>query len=150
MTNELSGYRFPPEIIHQAILAHLRFTLNFGEDVEDSCGVHAGIRAEKGAQQDQAASAAVADWCVGDFFHADVEQHLALHPGVDRADQRLAHLGEIEAVEMVEVDRVVVVDIAEGLVDQDRFGAIAGFSSVRRGRSEELEIPRRRSLTRGA
>jgi putative transposase len=29
-----SGYRFPPEIIHQAILLHARFTLSF-RDVED-------------------------------------------------------------------------------------------------------------------
>ena len=29
-----SGYRFPPEIIHQAIWLYLRFTLNF-RDVED-------------------------------------------------------------------------------------------------------------------
>jgi hypothetical protein len=29
-----SGYRFPPEIIHQAIWLYLRFTLSF-RDVED-------------------------------------------------------------------------------------------------------------------
>jgi transposase-like protein len=29
-----SGYRFPPEIIHQAIRLYLRFTLSF-RDVED-------------------------------------------------------------------------------------------------------------------
>jgi putative transposase len=29
-----SGYRFPPEIIHQAVWLYLRFTLSF-RDVED-------------------------------------------------------------------------------------------------------------------
>jgi putative transposase len=29
-----AGYRFPPEVIHQAIWLYLRFTLSFG-DVED-------------------------------------------------------------------------------------------------------------------
>ena len=36
--------------------------------------------------------------------------------------ERLGHLGEIEPIEVVEVDRVVAVDIAERFVDQDRFG----------------------------
>jgi len=30
-----AGYRFPPEVIHQAIWLYLRFTLSF-RDVEDS------------------------------------------------------------------------------------------------------------------
>jgi hypothetical protein len=40
------GYRFPPEIIHQAIWLHLRFTLSF-RDVEDlsaDCGDHGLVR----------------------------------------------------------------------------------------------------------
>ena len=38
----LRGYRFPPEIIHQAIWLYLRFTLSF-RDVED-------LLAERGLQ----------------------------------------------------------------------------------------------------
>ena len=34
MMNEISGYRFPPEIIQQAIWLYIRFTLSF-RDVED-------------------------------------------------------------------------------------------------------------------
>ena len=67
--------------------------------------------------------ARVADRGVGEFLDADVDQHVALHPLVDRPDQRLAHFGEVEAVEMVEIDGVVAVDIAERLVDEDRVAA---------------------------
>ena len=56
---------------------------------------------------------------VGKFLHADVNDHVALHPRVDCADERLAHLREIETVEMIEVDRIVAIDIAKCLVDQD-------------------------------
>ena len=64
--------------------------------------------------------AGLADRLVGEFLHADVDDDVALHARVDRAHERLAHLGEIEAVEVVEVDRVVVVDVAKRLVDEDR------------------------------
>ena len=66
------------------------------------------------------APAHCADRLVGEFLDADVDDHVALHPRVDRANQRFAHLREIEAVEMIEVDRIVAVDVAKRLIDQDR------------------------------
>ena len=44
-----SGYRFPPEIIHQAIWLYLRFTLSY-RDVEDFAG---GAR-DRGLLRDRA------------------------------------------------------------------------------------------------
>ena len=43
----------------------------------------------------------IADRGVGEFLHADIDQHVPLHPRVDRPDQGLAHLGEVEVVEVV-------------------------------------------------
>src|SRR5208337_5232426 len=72
-------------------------------------------------------SAGVADRRVGELLYADVDQNVALDPGVNRAGERLGHLGDVEAVEMVEVDGVVAVDVAESLVDQDRVGRHRGL-----------------------
>jgi transposase-like protein len=51
-----AGYRFPPEVIHQAIWLYLRFTLSF-RDVED-------LLAERGiAVSYETVRRWVTDWC---------------------------------------------------------------------------------------
>ena len=72
----------------------------------------------------------VADRGVGELLHPDVDDDIGLDPGVDRPDQCFAHPGEIEPIEVIEVDRVVVIDVAKRFVDEDRIGAIAAVLSA--------------------